>query len=92
MSAFAAEMAEVGGQVLIAARTPARADYAGIVRFLVRQVTKLGVDVRLGAEATAELVLAREPEVVIVASPQSRATISVTSATTLTSASAASSC
>src|SRR5262249_57604529 len=32
---------EVGGQVLIAARAPARAEYAGIVRFLARQVEKL---------------------------------------------------
>jgi N,N-dimethylglycine/sarcosine dehydrogenase len=61
----------LGGQVLIAARTPARADYAGIVAFLVRQVTKLGVDVRLGTEATADLVLAREPEAVIVATGSS---------------------
>ena len=36
---------ELGGQVLVAARAPARADYAGIVRFLVRQVERLGVDV-----------------------------------------------
>jgi dimethylglycine catabolism A len=59
--------AALGGQVLIAARTPARADYAAIVGFLVRQVTNLGVDVHLGAEATVDLVLAREPDVVIVA-------------------------
>lgn len=58
---------EVGGQVLIAARTPARADYAGIVRFLARQVEKLPVDCRLGVEATVEDVLAERPDVVIVA-------------------------
>ena len=58
---------EVGGQVLIAARAPARADYAGIVRFLSHQVEKLGVEGRLRTEATPELVLAEAPDVVIVA-------------------------
>jgi N,N-dimethylglycine/sarcosine dehydrogenase len=58
---------EVGGQVLIAARAPHRADYAGIVRFLARQVEKLGVERRLGVEATRDLVLAERPDVVIVA-------------------------
>src|SRR2546421_700696 len=59
--------AELGGQVLLAARAPARAEYAGIVRFLAAQVRKLGVDVRLGVEATAPLVLAERPDAVIVA-------------------------
>jgi hypothetical protein len=58
---------EVGGQVLIAALAPARADYAGIVRFLRAQVTKLGVDIRLGVDATPELILAESPDVVIIA-------------------------
>jgi mycofactocin system FadH/OYE family oxidoreductase 2 len=59
--------AELGGQVRLAARAPARAEYAGIVRFLVAQVRKLAVDVRLGVEATAPAVLAERPDVVIVA-------------------------
>src|SRR3989442_11437922 len=57
----------VGGQVLLAARAPAHAEYAGIVRFLGIQVRKLDVDVRLGAEASASLVLAEGPDSVIVA-------------------------
>src|SRR5436309_10037019 len=57
----------VGGQVLLAARAPARAEYAGIVRFLGIQVRKLDVDVRLGVEATASRVLAEGPDSVIVA-------------------------
>src|SRR5213080_4013422 len=44
--------AELGGQVLLAARAPARAEYAGIVRFLVAQVEKLAVRIRPGVEAT----------------------------------------
>jgi NADPH-dependent 2,4-dienoyl-CoA reductase/sulfur reductase-like enzyme len=59
--------AELGGQVLLAARAPARAEYAGIVRFLASQIRKLGVDVRLGVEATPELVLAEDPDAVVVA-------------------------
>ena len=57
----------LGGQVLLASRAPARGEYAGIVRFLVSQVRKLGVDVRLGVDATAPLVLAERPDAVIVA-------------------------
>jgi N,N-dimethylglycine/sarcosine dehydrogenase len=59
--------AALGGQVLLAARAPARAEYAGIVRFLAGQVRKLAVDVRLGMEATPSAVLAERPEAVIVA-------------------------
>ena len=57
----------LGGQILLAGRAPARAEYTGIVRFLAGQVRKLGVDVRLGVEATADAVLAERPEAVIVA-------------------------
>jgi pyruvate/2-oxoglutarate dehydrogenase complex dihydrolipoamide dehydrogenase (E3) component len=57
----------MGGQVLIAALAPARAEYAGIVRFLARQVEKLAVDCRLRIEATVETVLAEAPDVVIIA-------------------------
>src|SRR3989442_1356437 len=59
--------AELGGQVLLAACAPARAEYAGIIRFLGGQVRKLGVDVRLGVEATAALVLGERPDAVVVA-------------------------
>ena len=59
--------AELGGQVLLAARAPARAEYAGIVRFLSAQVRKLGVELRLSREATAPAVLAEHPDAVVVA-------------------------
>jgi mycofactocin system FadH/OYE family oxidoreductase 2 len=58
---------ELGGQVLVAARAPARADYAGIVRFLVRQVDRHGVNCRLRTEATVETVLGEAPDAVVVA-------------------------
>jgi mycofactocin system FadH/OYE family oxidoreductase 2 len=59
--------AEVGGQVLIAARAPARAEYAGILRFLTRQVDKLRVDCRLRVEAGPDSILAEAPDAVIIA-------------------------
>jgi dimethylglycine catabolism A len=59
--------AELGGQVLLAARAPERAEYAGIVRFLAAQVRKLRVDVRLAVEATPSAVLAERPDAVVVA-------------------------
>ena len=58
---------ELGGQVLLAARAPERAEYAGIVRFLAAQVAKLGVGVRLAVEATPSAVLAERPDAVVVA-------------------------
>src|SRR6058998_1668499 len=58
---------QLGGQVLLAARAPARADYAGIVRFLAVQVKKLGVEIRLGIEAGAAGVLAERPDAVVIA-------------------------
>jgi NADH:flavin oxidoreductases, Old Yellow Enzyme family len=59
--------ARVGGQVLLAARAPARAELAGILGYLDRQVAKLGVERRLNVEATAEMVRAESPDVVIIA-------------------------
>jgi len=59
--------AELGGQVLLAARAPARTEYAGIVRFLAAQVGKLAIDVRLAVDATASAVLAERPDTVVVA-------------------------
>ncbi len=57
----------LGGQVNLAAVPPARAEMAGITRWLELQCRKLGVDVRLGVEATVDTVLAEQPDAVIVA-------------------------
>ncbi|WP_062013921.1 NADH:flavin oxidoreductase [Aureimonas sp. AU4] len=58
---------QLGGQVRIAAKGTWREALTGIPRWLEGQVAKLGVDVRLGTEATAALVEAEAPDVVIVA-------------------------
>jgi len=59
--------AEVGGQVLIAARAPVRTELAGILRFLARQVDKLPIECRLRVEASPDTVLAESPDAVIIA-------------------------
>jgi NADPH-dependent 2,4-dienoyl-CoA reductase/sulfur reductase-like enzyme len=58
---------QLGGAVLLAARTPNRESYQSSVAWLERQVEKLGVDVRLGSEGTVESVLALSPDAVVVA-------------------------
>lgn len=57
----------LGGQITIAAKATWREALTGIPRWLAGQVTKLGVDVRLSTEATAEAVAAENPDVVVVA-------------------------
>lgn len=57
----------LGGQVNIAARATWREALSGIPRWLGGQVRKLGVDVRLGTESDAAMVLAERPDVVILA-------------------------
>lgn len=56
-----------GGQVSLAAKATWREALTGITRWLAQQVAKLGVDIRLGTEATAALIAAEAPDIVIVA-------------------------
>ncbi|MBS7545247.1 NADH:flavin oxidoreductase [Ancylobacter oerskovii] len=56
-----------GGQINIAARATWREALSGIPRWLAAQVQKKGVDIRLGTEATDALILAEQPDVVILA-------------------------
>ncbi|MDR6952138.1 2,4-dienoyl-CoA reductase-like NADH-dependent reductase (Old Yellow Enzyme family) [Ancylobacter sp. 3268] len=56
-----------GGQINIAARATWREALSGIPRWLAAQVSKKGVDIRLGTEATEALVQAEQPDVVILA-------------------------
>ena len=58
---------ELGGQVRLAAKTPIQQEFGEIARYLVYRVTKLGVKINLGKEATLETVLAEKPDVVVVA-------------------------
>jgi NADPH-dependent 2,4-dienoyl-CoA reductase/sulfur reductase-like enzyme len=59
--------AELGGQVLIAARAPRHGALRNIVDWLQLQVRKLGVEIHLSTQATADSVLAEQPDVVVIA-------------------------
>jgi len=59
---------QLGGQVLVAAAAmPYRDEFANSVRFLERQVRKLGVQIQLGTPATLASTVAARADVVIVA-------------------------
>lgn len=58
---------EVGGQNLIAGKAAGRQEITGVTRWLASQIRKLDMDVRLGIEATEELVLKENPDAVVVA-------------------------
>jgi NADPH-dependent 2,4-dienoyl-CoA reductase/sulfur reductase-like enzyme len=57
----------LGGQVNLILRTPGRDEFGWITRDLEVQLRRHGVEVRLGTEATAELVRELAPDGVIVA-------------------------
>lgn len=58
---------ELGGLINLAARQPYHAEIGDATRYLITQVRKLGVEIVLGVEATADDVLALRPEAVVVA-------------------------
>jgi 2,4-dienoyl-CoA reductase-like NADH-dependent reductase (Old Yellow Enzyme family) len=57
----------LGGQVNIAARATWREALSGIVRWLEQRVRRLGVELRLGEDATAARVIEAAPDIVVVA-------------------------
>ncbi|MFA7604145.1 MAG: FAD-dependent oxidoreductase, partial [Novosphingobium sp.] len=59
--------ARLGGALALWAKLPGREHYGAAVEWWARELARLGVDVRLGTEATAETVLAEAPDAVIVA-------------------------
>lgn len=58
---------ELGGQVNIHARAPMRGEFREATDYMARQVTRLGVDVRLNTEASEADVLDLDADAVIVA-------------------------
>lgn len=57
----------LGGQINLILATPGRETFGLVVADLSRQLEKAGVEIRLGTEATAELVLAESPDGVVLA-------------------------
>ena len=58
---------KLGGQTLIGAKAPLRGEFSGATEWMSKQCRKSGVDVRLNCEATVELILSENPDVVVVA-------------------------
>ncbi|PRC91976.1 NADH:flavin oxidoreductase [Solimicrobium silvestre] len=58
---------QVGGQIILAAKAPQREQMAGIVRWFDMETKRLGIDRRLGVAATAEMILAEQPDIVVLA-------------------------
>ncbi|GAA5158737.1 MULTISPECIES: mycofactocin system FadH/OYE family oxidoreductase 2 [Amycolatopsis] len=56
-----------GGQVALAASIPSRAEFLDVVRNLLSECQRYGVDVKTGAEATAELLRSESPDAVVLA-------------------------
>lgn len=57
----------VGGQVNLAAKVPQREQMGGIIRWFDMETQRLGVDRRLGVDATAEMILAEKPDIIVLA-------------------------
>jgi NADPH-dependent 2,4-dienoyl-CoA reductase/sulfur reductase-like enzyme len=55
----------LGGQVLISATVPLRAEFRGIIRYLDTQLKKLPAEIKLNTEATVDSILAMNPEPVV---------------------------
>ncbi len=58
---------QLGGQAITAAIPPHKYEIKGLIQYLITQLEKLKVDVQLEKKATAEDVLGKKPDVVIVA-------------------------
>ena len=56
-----------GGQVAVAASVPSRAEFLDVVRNLLAECQRYGVDVRTGAEADAQMIRAQSPDAVVLA-------------------------
>jgi len=58
---------QLGGQVLIAGRAPLRPGWSQSIEWLARQLAKTPAVVHLTTEATAEMVMAEQPDAVVIA-------------------------
>lgn len=58
---------ELGGAVLIPARVPSRQELGQAARFLAHEMKRLGVELHLQTEVTADMIMQTNPDVVIIA-------------------------
>ena len=61
------EKADLGGQWLLASKPPHKEDHLLLLRYLVGQLDKLGVECKCGVKVTPAMVEAVRPDVVLVA-------------------------
>jgi 2,4-dienoyl-CoA reductase (NADPH2) len=59
--------AATGGQAAVAASVPGRAEFLDLVRNLLAECRRHGVDIKTGTEATAEWLRAESPDAVVLA-------------------------
>jgi 2,4-dienoyl-CoA reductase-like NADH-dependent reductase (Old Yellow Enzyme family)/thioredoxin reductase len=59
--------AEAGGQLLLARLVPGRGDLAALATYLTGAATRAGAEIHLGVEATADAIVSRRPDVVLLA-------------------------
>ncbi len=64
----------LGGQVRIAALAPNRTEIDGVISYRNLELSRLGVTVRLGMMADANLIISEKPEVVVIATGANPAT------------------
>ena len=57
----------MGGQIALIVKTPDRGSFEEIILWFERQLPKLGVEIRLGSEATADNVLEARPDEIVLA-------------------------
>lgn len=68
---------DLGGQLTLAAKSPGKGEIATFKEFLVNQMNKLKVNVKLNKQATLEAIRTEKPDIVIVATGAKPATLSV---------------
>ncbi|AJQ93492.1 dimethylglycine demethylation protein DgcA [Gynuella sunshinyii] len=61
------QSAALGGQINIAAKAPQREQIAGITRWFVLELNRLGIDLRLNTAANADMIRELQPDVCILA-------------------------
>jgi mycofactocin system FadH/OYE family oxidoreductase 2 len=59
--------ASVGGAVAVAAKGPGRGELQSIIDYLKAELERLGVEILMGVEVTAEMVMQQRPHTLIVA-------------------------
>jgi NADPH-dependent 2,4-dienoyl-CoA reductase/sulfur reductase-like enzyme len=58
---------DLGGQIRMIIRVPSRKEFEGVTRYLMKQLERLKVDVKTNREVTLDMVVAENPDCVVVA-------------------------